>query len=112
MIRNMARNESGDAASTSELHVLAVDDSVLDRKLIEKLLKISSYRVTTVDSVRKALQFLGLEDDEDDLNVDNIQVNMIITDYCMPGMTGYDLLRRVKIFYFLHRMQRPYIIPS
>lgn len=92
----MARNESGDAASTSEFHVLAVDDSVLDRKLIEKLLKMSSYRVTTVDSVRKALQFLGLEDDEDDLNVDNIQVNMIITDYCMPGMTGYDLLRRVK----------------
>ena len=23
-------------------------------------------------------------------------MNLIITDYCMPGMTGYDLLRRVK----------------
>jgi hypothetical protein len=24
-------------------------------------------------------------------------VNLIITDYCMPGMTGYDLLKRVKV---------------
>ncbi|XP_059291477.1 two-component response regulator ARR17-like isoform X1 [Lycium ferocissimum] len=23
-------------------------------------------------------------------------INLIITDYCMPGMTGYDLLKRVK----------------
>jgi two-component response regulator (ARR-A family) len=26
-----------------------------------------------------------------------IDVNLIITDYCMPGMTGYDLLKRVKV---------------
>ena len=26
-----------------------------------------------------------------------IKVNMIMTDYCMPGMSGYDLLRRVKV---------------
>lgn len=24
-------------------------------------------------------------------------MNLIITDYCMPGMTGYDLLTRVKV---------------
>ena len=24
-------------------------------------------------------------------------MNLIITDYCMPGMTGYDLLKRVKV---------------
>eukprot|EP01018_Ginkgo_biloba_P038797 Gb_10430 [translate_table: standard] len=92
----MGRSESGEEASTSEFHVLAVDDSALDRKIIEKLLKISSYQVTTVDSVRKALEFLGLEEDEDDLDIDDINVNLIITDYCMPGLTGYDLLKRVK----------------
>jgi CheY-like chemotaxis protein len=30
------------------------------------------------------------------------QVNLIITDYCMPGMTGYDLLKTVKVLYFFH----------
>lgn len=24
-------------------------------------------------------------------------MSLIITDYCMPGMTGYDLLKRVKV---------------
>jgi two-component response regulator (ARR-A family) len=26
-----------------------------------------------------------------------MEVNLIITDYCMPGMTGYDLLKKVKV---------------
>ncbi|MBA0866749.1 hypothetical protein Goshw_024078 [Gossypium schwendimanii] len=41
-------------------HVLAVDDSVIDRKLLEKLLKASSYQVTCVESGEKALEYLGL----------------------------------------------------
>ncbi|KAK3163025.1 hypothetical protein QOZ80_1BG0096680 [Eleusine coracana subsp. coracana] len=89
----------------SRFHVLAVDDSVIDRKLIEMLLKNSSYQVTTVDSGSKALELLGLRDEGDDSSSPSssafpdhqeIDVNLIITDYCMPGMTGYDLLKRVK----------------
>lgn len=26
------------------------------------------------------------------------KVNMIITDYCMPGMSGYELLKKIKVF--------------
>ncbi|XP_006603749.1 two-component response regulator ARR9-like isoform X1 [Glycine max] len=52
-------------AAESQFHVLAVDDSLIDRKLIERLLRTSSYEVTTVDSGSKALEFLGLcENDE------------------------------------------------
>ncbi|KAF7012212.1 hypothetical protein CFC21_026427 [Triticum aestivum] len=72
----------------AELHVLAVDDSVVDRAVIAKILRSSKYRVTTVDSATRALELLGLG-----LITD---VNMIITDYWMPGMTGYELLKRVK----------------
>ncbi|PON60052.1 Two-component response regulator [Parasponia andersonii] len=102
----------GIAAAESEFHVLAVDDSIIDRKLIETLLKTSSYQVTAVDSGSKALELLGLceEDDDDDEQSDSnfpsvspnnhhhhdLEVNLIITDYCMPGMTGYDLLRKIK----------------
>ncbi|KAL9416906.1 hypothetical protein AB3S75_039983 [Citrus x aurantiifolia] len=80
----------------SQFHVLAVDDSVIDRKLIERLLKTSSYQVTAVDSGNKALEFLGLLNEDEQTNSQVIQVNLIITDYCMPGMTGYDLLRKIK----------------
>ncbi|GMP97730.1 hypothetical protein CsSME_00045876 [Camellia sinensis var. sinensis] len=51
-------------ATESQFHVLAVDDSLIDRKLIERLLKTSSYQVTTVDSGNKALKFLGLQEDD------------------------------------------------
>ncbi|XWS57005.1 hypothetical protein CRYUN_Cryun09bG0134300 [Craigia yunnanensis] len=94
-------------ATEAKFHVLAVDDSIIDRKLIERLLKTSSYQVTAVDSGSKALEFLGLNNNEDEQKNSNpssvspdyhqgVEVNLIITDYCMPGMTGYDLLRKIK----------------
>ncbi|PON60054.1 Two-component response regulator [Parasponia andersonii] len=82
-------------STEAQFHVLAVDDNIIDRKLIETLLKTSSYQVTAVDSGTKALEFLGLYDEEDDDSA-RIPVSLIITDYSMPGMTGYDLLRRIK----------------
>uniref|UniRef100_A0A0D9VN11 Response regulatory domain-containing protein n=1 Tax=Leersia perrieri TaxID=77586 RepID=A0A0D9VN11_9ORYZ len=69
-----------------EPHVLAVDDSIVDRAVISRLLRSSKYRVTTVDSGKRALEILSLDRN----------VHMIITDYCMPEMTGFDLLKRVK----------------
>ncbi|PUZ62908.1 hypothetical protein GQ55_3G024200 [Panicum hallii var. hallii] len=89
-------------ATETPFHVLAVDDSLPDRKLIERLLKTSSFQVTTVDSGSKALEFLGIhgEDSSPPVSVHEDQlevaVNLIITDYCMPGMTGYDLLKKIK----------------
>ncbi|KAJ7982343.1 Two-component response regulator [Quillaja saponaria] len=92
-------------AAEEQFHVLAVDDSLIDRKLIERLLKTSSYQVTAVDSGNKALEFLGLNEEEQrkantlsvsSENHHDVEVNLIITDYCMPGMTGYDLLKKIK----------------
>ncbi|XP_057789976.1 two-component response regulator ORR9-like [Salvia miltiorrhiza] len=95
------------SSETTQFHVLAVDDSLIDRKLIERLLKTSSFQVTAVDSGIKALKYLGLIDDENTStdtdpfststkNNHEVEVNLIITDYCMPEMTGYDLLRKIK----------------
>ncbi|KAL1188983.1 Two-component response regulator ARR17 [Cardamine amara subsp. amara] len=75
------------------LHVLAVDDNLIDRKLVERILKISSCKVTTAENGLKALEYLGLGDSQQS-NV--MKVNLIITDYCMPGMTGFELLKKVK----------------
>ncbi|CAN6165996.1 unnamed protein product [Urochloa humidicola] len=66
--------------------VIAVDDSSVDRAIVTALLRRSKYRVTAVDSGKRALEILGSEPN----------VSMIITDYWMPEMTGYDLLKKVK----------------
>ncbi|GMI93299.1 response regulator 4, INDUCED BY CYTOKININ 7, maternal effect embryo arrest 7, RESPONCE REGULATOR 1 [Hibiscus trionum] len=82
--------------TAEEVHVLAVDDSLVDRKVIERLLRISSCKVTAVDSGIQALQFLGLDEEKSSNGFNDLKVDLIITDYCMPGMTGYELLKKVK----------------
>ncbi|OVA14334.1 Signal transduction response regulator [Macleaya cordata] len=95
--RRQRRTEKVESfGSDQELHVLAVDDSLVDRKVIERLLKISSCKVTTVDSGRRALQYLGLDGDKSSVGFDGLKVNLIITDYWMPGMTGYELMKKIK----------------
>lgn len=97
---------------TGDVHVLAVDDSVIDRRVLENLLRTSAYKVTAVDSGTKALEILGVGETLGPVSFSVAQnscsdsstsekpamdeVNLIITDYCMPGMTGYDLLKKVK----------------
>ncbi|KAL1554688.1 Two-component response regulator arr9 [Salvia divinorum] len=109
----------GMAATDDQFHVLAVDDSLIDRKLIERLLKTSSFQVTTVDSGSKALEFLGWHGNEINMfseatispnNHQELEVNLVITDYCMPGMTGYDLLKKIKESAFLRDI--PVVIMS
>ncbi|KAI3876225.1 hypothetical protein MKX03_019865 [Papaver bracteatum] len=81
-----------------ELHVLAVDDNIIDRKLIELLLKKSDCKVTTAENGARALEYLGLGDEKATCTDSKTSstVNMIITDYSMPGMTGYELLKKIK----------------
>ncbi|ONK71159.1 uncharacterized protein A4U43_C04F5400 [Asparagus officinalis] len=69
-----------------DVHVLAVDDSSVDRAVIVHILRSSKYRVTAVDSGKRALEMLSTEPN----------VNMIITDYFMPEMTGFELLKKIK----------------
>uniref|UniRef100_A0A7N0TCR4 Response regulatory domain-containing protein n=1 Tax=Kalanchoe fedtschenkoi TaxID=63787 RepID=A0A7N0TCR4_KALFE len=88
-------SQSMDRCGGEQPHVLAVDDSLIDRILIERLLKNSSCTVTTAENGLRALEYLGLGDNQHS-NCNASKVNMIITDYCMPGMTGYELLKKIK----------------
>ncbi|RCV30852.1 hypothetical protein SEVIR_6G101700v4 [Setaria viridis] len=72
--------------ATDAPHVLVVDDSFIDRLVASQLLKNCNARVTIMEGPNQALEFLNREHD----------VKLIVTDYCMPGMTGYDLLMEVK----------------
>ncbi|KAJ9140379.1 hypothetical protein P3X46_031033 [Hevea brasiliensis] len=87
---------NGSSSTSEELHVLAVDDSHVDRKFIEQLLKISSCKVTAVESGTRALQYLGLDGEKNSVGFNDLKVNLIMTDYSMPGMTGYELLKKIK----------------
>ncbi|KAI5054859.1 hypothetical protein GOP47_0030004 [Adiantum capillus-veneris] len=81
-----AKGLEPDDGHLPQVHVLAVDDNFVDRKIVERLAKSASFTVTTVDSGAKALEVLS----------SNNHINLILTDYCMPEMSGYDLLKHVK----------------
>ncbi|KAF3440961.1 hypothetical protein FNV43_RR19247 [Rhamnella rubrinervis] len=88
-----------DDRNASPIHVLVVDDCWVDRKIVDKLLKTSSFKVTTVESGKKAMEVLGLSEEKVDHSspiVNGQNFNMVLTDYCMPEMNGHDLLVAIK----------------
>ncbi|KAI5015085.1 two-component response regulator ORR1-like [Hordeum vulgare subsp. vulgare] len=84
----------GGGGAEGVTRVLLVDDSPVDRKVVELVLGSNtfagSFHVIAVDSAKKAMEFLGLKDGKEQA------VDMVLTDYCMPEMTGYDLLKAIK----------------
>ncbi|KAF5725278.1 Two-component response regulator [Tripterygium wilfordii] len=67
-----------------EVHVLAIDDNLVDRMVIERLLKITSCKVMAVDSGIRVLQSLGLDEENNcSVGFDSLKVDLIITDYCI-----------------------------
>ncbi|GER38527.1 hypothetical protein STAS_15042 [Striga asiatica] len=94
-VAKMETDGSSDVVA-QELCVLAVDDSLVDRKVIERLLKISRCKAISVESGTRALQYLGLDEEKNSSGFDDLKVNLIMTDYSMPGMTGFELLQKIK----------------
>ncbi|CAO2820769.1 unnamed protein product [Amaranthus hypochondriacus] len=98
MNKSCSSEEGSGSCSKREdekLHVLAVDDNIIDRKLIQRLLNTSSFKVTTVENAMSALEYLGIGEDQQ--NTSKVcKVNLVLTDYFMPEMTGYDLLKKIK----------------
>jgi CheY-like chemotaxis protein len=67
------------------LHALVVDDRPDERELLGTILERHGARVTTADSVRRALDAIA-----------EARPDVLITDIAMPGEDGYVLLRRVR----------------
>ncbi|XP_066318642.1 two-component response regulator ORR2-like isoform X2 [Miscanthus floridulus] len=95
----------GKAAPVPAVRVLVVDDSPVDRKVVELLLRnhkggAAPFHVTAVDSGKKAMEHLRLMGqeslDSSAAHANELTVDIVLTDYCMPEMTGYDLLKAIK----------------
>jgi len=66
--------------------VMVVDDSPVIRKLISRLLHIHRFNVITAENGKDALSLLDAHPD----------TKLILTDYNMPIMDGYDLTRALR----------------
>lgn len=75
---------AGDARS---LHIVVVDDDSLVLNATDAVLQDLGHRVTEAASAEEALRILEAHED----------VDMLITDHAMPGMTGAQLVSEVNI---------------
>ena len=83
---------AGEGADASdELHgsetVLVVDDEPLVLTMMETILSEYGYKVLSAGSGQKALTILTRED---------TQVDLVITDLVMPGMSGRELVEQIR----------------
>jgi PleD family two-component response regulator len=67
-------------------HVLIVDDSPTARALLSSRLKRYNFRVSVADNGVKALEILKA----------NRDIGLMITDYNMPDIDGFELTRRIR----------------
>jgi two-component system response regulator HydG len=71
--------------SDRSVKLLVVDDSPDTRELLERNLSSQGYIVLTAADVAQALNILG-----------KIQIDIVITDLKLPGVSGLDLVRHVR----------------
>lgn len=69
-----------------EIGVLVVDDSLVARKGMERLLKIQQFQVYSASSSDEALATLDQHDD----------IKLVITDCYMEGTDGFELSRKIR----------------
>jgi DNA-binding NtrC family response regulator len=66
-------------------HILVIDDEPMICQQLERLYVQTGHRVTTTGKVEHALEYLENED-----------VDLVITDMRLPGLSGVDLIRRIQ----------------
>jgi diguanylate cyclase (GGDEF)-like protein len=73
----------------SDLKILVVDDSRTSRRYVGNLLRMHRYQVLEARDGREALTVM----------VENPDIRMLITDYEMPGMDGFELIKELRNSY-------------
>lgn len=67
-------------------HILVIDDEPVVRGLVVEILESAGYTVATADRADDALELLETEEHD-----------LVLSDIVMPGLSGVDLLRRVRV---------------
>ncbi|CAN7343154.1 response regulator [Pararhizobium sp. LjRoot235] len=76
-------------------HVLIVDDSPTARALLTTQLKRYNFRTSSAESGAAALELLKKHSD----------IGLVITDYNMPDIDGFELTRRIRAAYGPHQLR-------
>lgn len=74
------------ALSNPDIRILVVDDMKTTRKVLARMLSIQQYSVVEAGSGEEALALLEANPD----------IHLVVSDYYMPDMDGFELARRIR----------------
>ncbi len=75
-------------AELASTKIIVIDDEQIMRDLVQRILAKAGYEVETMDSGEALLERLAVGD-----------VDIVISDVNMPGMSGFELLKQIKAQY-------------
>jgi DNA-binding response OmpR family regulator len=78
---------AGELGMAAKKLILVVDDDQLILKMIRIRLQLSGYDVVTVSNGKEALALIG-----------STQPDIMLLDVLMPGIDGFEVLKRLRIF--------------
>lgn len=81
LIERLVKNE--------KVTVLVVDDSMTSRRIVVNMMKLHRYKILQAKDGVEAIKVL----------LDNPDVKMLITDYNMPVMDGFELVQNLRVKY-------------
>ncbi|WP_054113151.1 response regulator [Marinagarivorans algicola] len=81
LIHRLIKNEN--------VHVLVVDDSSMSRKIVVNMMRLHRYPVLEAKNGIEAIKVL----------LNNPKIKMLITDYNMPEMDGFELVQKLRVKY-------------
>ena len=83
----LATGTDGQSDSVIARHVVYIDDYEAMVYLVTRMLRKRGYRVTAFERAEQALAFIQAQLHD---------VDLLVTDYNMPGLSGLDVVRQVK----------------
>jgi diguanylate cyclase (GGDEF)-like protein len=83
------------ALANRRTRILVVDDVAATRKLLARMLKVQQYDVVEAGSGTEALSLLEKDPD----------IRLVVSDYNMPKIDGYELTRRIRRKYPSDRLR-------
>ncbi|GAB1596041.1 ATP-binding protein [Lysobacter claricitrinus] len=88
-------------ARVRPLHVLVADDNAANRMVLQRLLQKAGHRSTCVDGAEEVLDLLA-----------ESHFDLVICDLHMPGMSGVDMLRHLRVMEAGSSTRTPVVILS
>ena len=91
---NVVAQHNSSPKMVGQYHILIVDDESVNRMILKAFMKDNGYKISEADSGETAMQLFERPND----------IDLVLLDIMMPGMSGYEVCEKLREIYALHEL--------